>query len=73
MEEYIELEAEKARRRGQTFNWKTATYAKVSYREDIDYFKDFETDFPAIVYEDALETDHKISSEPTEDIHWRLA
>ncbi|GKC38106.1 hypothetical protein Tco_1050490, partial [Tanacetum coccineum] len=30
MEEYIELEAKKARRRGQTFNWKTATYVKVS-------------------------------------------
>ncbi|GJY11006.1 hypothetical protein Tco_0379191 [Tanacetum coccineum] len=26
MEEYIELYAEKARRRGQTFNWETATY-----------------------------------------------
>ncbi|GKA36570.1 hypothetical protein Tco_0723061 [Tanacetum coccineum] len=29
---------------------------------DIDYFKDFETDFPAIVYEDALTSDHEISS-----------
>ncbi|GKD62314.1 hypothetical protein Tco_1299823, partial [Tanacetum coccineum] len=28
MEEYIELEVEKARRRGQTFNWETATYGK---------------------------------------------
>nr|GEW71525.1 hypothetical protein [Tanacetum cinerariifolium] len=26
MEEYIELHAEKAQRRGQTFNWETATY-----------------------------------------------
>nr|GFA44961.1 hypothetical protein [Tanacetum cinerariifolium] len=37
--------------------------------KDIDYFKDFETDFPVIVYEDALETDHKISSEPTVSPH----
>ncbi|GJT66493.1 hypothetical protein Tco_1017973 [Tanacetum coccineum] len=29
MEEYIKLEAEKARRHGQEFNWKTATYGKV--------------------------------------------
>ncbi|GJU69856.1 hypothetical protein Tco_1256115 [Tanacetum coccineum] len=64
MEEYIELEAENARMRGQTFNWETTTYGKVMYREDIDYFKDFETDFPAIVYKDALASDHEISSEP---------
>nr|GEY54061.1 hypothetical protein [Tanacetum cinerariifolium] len=48
------LEAEKARRCGQEFNWKTNTYGKVRYFKDIDYFKDFETDFPAIVYKDAL-------------------
>ncbi|GKC97019.1 hypothetical protein Tco_1162461 [Tanacetum coccineum] len=29
MEEYIELEAKKSRRRGQMFNWKTATYRKL--------------------------------------------
>nr|GEV88669.1 hypothetical protein [Tanacetum cinerariifolium] len=54
MEEYIQLEAEQARRHAQEFNWETATYGKVMYFEDIDYFKDFETDFPAIVYKDAL-------------------
>ncbi|GJS98161.1 hypothetical protein Tco_0819331 [Tanacetum coccineum] len=43
MEEYIELEAEKARRRISS---------------------DFENEFPVIVYNDALATDHKISSEP---------
>ncbi|GJV48374.1 hypothetical protein Tco_1438586 [Tanacetum coccineum] len=52
MEEYIRLEEEKAQRRGQNFNWKSATYAKVKYFEDIDYFKDFETEFPAIVFND---------------------
>ncbi|GKA66054.1 hypothetical protein Tco_0765862 [Tanacetum coccineum] len=63
IEEYIELEAEKTHRRGQEFNWETATYGKVRYSEDIDYFKDFENEFLAIVYNDALASDHKISSE----------
>ncbi|GJT52021.1 hypothetical protein Tco_0978178, partial [Tanacetum coccineum] len=41
----------------------------VGYYEDIDYFKDFETDFPAIVYKDALTHEHEISSEPTVSPH----
>ncbi|GJT78871.1 hypothetical protein Tco_1045596 [Tanacetum coccineum] len=49
MEEYIQLMADKARGRDQTFNWETATYGEV-YCEDLDSFKDFETDFPTIVY-----------------------
>ncbi|GJU25419.1 hypothetical protein Tco_1164040 [Tanacetum coccineum] len=65
MEEYIQLEAEKERRRGQEFNWETATYGKVRYFEDIDYFKAFENEFPAIVYNDALTFEPKVSSEPT--------
>ncbi|GJW22099.1 hypothetical protein Tco_0032721 [Tanacetum coccineum] len=58
MEKYNKLEVEKARRYGQTYNWETATYGKVRYYEDIDYFKDFETDFSAIAYKDALAPDH---------------
>ncbi|GJT43884.1 hypothetical protein Tco_0952599 [Tanacetum coccineum] len=65
IEEYIELEAEKACRRGQTFNWKTATYSKVRYHENIDYFKDFETYFLAIIYNNALTNNHEVSSKPT--------
>ncbi|GKB31885.1 hypothetical protein Tco_0871286 [Tanacetum coccineum] len=65
MEEYIELEAEKAHRHGQTFNWETTTYGKNKYHEDINYLKDFETDFPVIIFDDPLGSDHKISSEPT--------
>nr|GEW94233.1 hypothetical protein [Tanacetum cinerariifolium] len=57
MEEYIQLEAKKAHRRGQEFNWKTATYDNVMYFVDIDYFKDFETDFLATVYKDALKSE----------------
>ncbi|GKC29456.1 hypothetical protein Tco_1036750 [Tanacetum coccineum] len=45
MEEYMELEAKKARRRGQEFNSETVKYGKVRYFEDIDYFKDFENEF----------------------------
>ncbi|GJV02364.1 hypothetical protein Tco_1335933 [Tanacetum coccineum] len=52
-------------RRGQTFNWKSATCGKVSYFDDFDYLKDFENKFPAIVYNDALTLGPEISSEPT--------
>ncbi|GJZ91269.1 hypothetical protein Tco_0663196 [Tanacetum coccineum] len=72
MEEYIQLEAKKACRRGQEFNWKTATYDKVRYFVDIDYFKDFKTDFPAIVYKHALKSKPRVSSELTFGISsWR--
>ncbi|GJS03018.1 hypothetical protein Tco_0319526 [Tanacetum coccineum] len=55
MEEYIILEEEKAQRHGRTFNWKTATYAKVKYCKDKDdCFTNFETEFPAIVFDDTL-------------------
>ncbi|GJT09322.1 hypothetical protein Tco_0856364 [Tanacetum coccineum] len=68
MEDYIELEAEKACRCGQTFNWETATYGKFMYHEDIDYFKEFETDLPVIIFNDAVMTDHKISSQPMKNL-----
>ncbi|GKE47207.1 hypothetical protein Tco_1478465, partial [Tanacetum coccineum] len=64
MEEYIQLMADKARRRDQTFNWETATYGK-EYCDDLDSFTDFETYFPAIVYNDASTSIHNVSSEPT--------
>ncbi|GJW40133.1 hypothetical protein Tco_0065978 [Tanacetum coccineum] len=54
----------KAQRRGQTFNWETATYGKIYY-DNLDFFTDFEADFPAIFYNDALTSNHNISSEPT--------
>nr|GEU98240.1 hypothetical protein [Tanacetum cinerariifolium] len=65
MEEYTQLKAEKARRCGQEFNWETAMYGKVRYFEDVDYFKNFEAEFPAIVYKDALTSKPEISPEPT--------
>ncbi|GKB20109.1 hypothetical protein Tco_0854032 [Tanacetum coccineum] len=65
MEEYIQLEEEKARRRGQNFDWKSATYGKVNYFDDIDYFRDFETEFPAIVFDDISMSKTGTPSKPT--------
>ncbi|GJZ59907.1 hypothetical protein Tco_0615723 [Tanacetum coccineum] len=67
IEEYIQLMADKAHKRGQMFDWETATYCKIY--DDIDLFKDFEADFPAIVYNDALASDPEVSSEPTVSPH----
>ncbi|GJV78087.1 hypothetical protein Tco_1509671 [Tanacetum coccineum] len=63
MEEYIRLEEEKTRRHGQKFNWQTATFRKVENHEDEDDCPiDFETEFPAIVFDNTLTA---IPSEPT--------
>ncbi|GJU10859.1 hypothetical protein Tco_1133255 [Tanacetum coccineum] len=67
MEEYIQVMADKAHKRGQMFDWETATYGKIY--DDIDPFKDFEADFPTIVYNDALASDLEVSSEPTVSPH----
>ncbi|GJT89661.1 hypothetical protein Tco_1078506 [Tanacetum coccineum] len=68
MEEYIKLLAEKAQRRGQMFNWETATYDKI-YCDNLDFFSDFESDFPATVYNDASTSSENVSSEPTVSIY----
>ncbi|GJS39308.1 hypothetical protein Tco_0564351 [Tanacetum coccineum] len=66
MEEYIKLEKEKARRHGRTFNWQTATFEKVIYPEDKDdCFTDFETKFPAIVFDNTLTSDTALMCAPT--------
>ncbi|GJT41397.1 hypothetical protein Tco_0941262 [Tanacetum coccineum] len=62
MEEYIKLQAKKAKRRGRTFNWETATYDK-SYSDDLDF------DYPAIVYNDALTSNENVSSKPPVSIY----
>ncbi|GJR05570.1 hypothetical protein Tco_0528554 [Tanacetum coccineum] len=64
MEEYIRLEEEKARRQGRTFNWQTARYGKMEYYEnEDDSFTDLETEYLAIVLDDASDT--TLSCEPT--------
>ncbi|GJX11343.1 hypothetical protein Tco_0201202 [Tanacetum coccineum] len=61
MEKYIRLEEEKARRHGRTFNWQTATFGKVkNYKDEDDCFIDFETKFPAIVFDNTT-----LPSDPT--------
>ncbi|GJS98132.1 hypothetical protein Tco_0819302 [Tanacetum coccineum] len=67
MEEYIKLQQEKAQRDGRTFNWQTATYGKVKYYEDEDdCFTNFESEFPAIVFDDM--SDASLSCEPTASV-----
>ncbi|GJY23945.1 hypothetical protein Tco_0397603 [Tanacetum coccineum] len=65
MEEYIRLEEEKARRRGQVYNWETATHGKIWYNEDVHDLRSIETEFPAIVFDDALTSEVTLSCEPT--------
>ncbi|GJV14937.1 hypothetical protein Tco_1360260 [Tanacetum coccineum] len=66
MEEDIRLQEEKDLSRGETFNWKTATYGKMEYCEDEDdCFTNFETKFPAIVFDNALTYEVALSCEPT--------
>ncbi|GKB34107.1 hypothetical protein Tco_0879049, partial [Tanacetum coccineum] len=66
MKEYMRLQEEKARCRGETFNWQTATYGKMEYCEDEDdCFTNFETKFLAIVLDNTLTSDASISCGPT--------
>ncbi|GJX50326.1 hypothetical protein Tco_0277171 [Tanacetum coccineum] len=58
IEEYVEYETEKALRNNQVYNWETAKYGKIEYIKDINYLRFFETKFPAIVYDDALSSQH---------------
>ncbi|GJY09964.1 hypothetical protein Tco_0378149, partial [Tanacetum coccineum] len=65
MEEYIRLEEEKAHRRGKVYNWETATYGKIWYDEDVHDLRSVETEFPAIVFDDAFTSEVTHSHEPT--------
>ncbi|GJU97179.1 hypothetical protein Tco_1326450 [Tanacetum coccineum] len=65
MEEYIRLEEEKARRRGKVYNWETAMYGKIWYDEDVHDLRSIKTEFPAIVFNDALTFEITLSCEPT--------
>ncbi|GKB43806.1 hypothetical protein Tco_0888748 [Tanacetum coccineum] len=68
MKQYIDLLAEKARRRGGAFDLRTATYITMDC-EDPDSFTDYEADFPAIVYDDASTSSRNVSSKPTVSIY----
>ncbi|GJT03336.1 hypothetical protein Tco_0824505 [Tanacetum coccineum] len=65
MEEYIRLEEEKARSSGKVYNWETATYGNIWYDEDVHALRSVETEFSAIVFNDALTSEVALSCEPT--------
>ncbi|GJU88370.1 hypothetical protein Tco_1300793 [Tanacetum coccineum] len=79
MDEYIELEEEKARRRGQVFNWKTATYGKIRVDDDLYNLKFVEAEFPAIVIDDAftpqdaLPCKSQVSTHVNDEIDFRIS
>nr|GEW02790.1 hypothetical protein [Tanacetum cinerariifolium] len=64
MEEYIRLEEEKARRRDKVYNWETAMYSKILYDEDVHDLRSVETEFPVIVFDNALTSKVTPSYEP---------
>ncbi|GKB04859.1 hypothetical protein Tco_0833054 [Tanacetum coccineum] len=66
IEEYIRLEEEKAQRHGLMFNWQTTTLGKgKNYEDEDDCFTDFETEFPAIVFDNPITSDTALPYEPT--------
>ncbi|GKE45273.1 hypothetical protein Tco_1472557 [Tanacetum coccineum] len=65
MEEYIMLEEEKARRHGKVYNWETTTYGKIWCDKDVHDLRSVETEFPAIVFDDAFTSEVTHSCEPT--------
>ncbi|GJV28120.1 hypothetical protein Tco_1384568 [Tanacetum coccineum] len=73
MKEYVQYETENALRNGKVYNWKTSTYGKIRYVDDINDLRFF--DFPAIVYDDALSlvsgfsSEHTISSQHVNEVN----
>ncbi|GJY88920.1 hypothetical protein Tco_0503548 [Tanacetum coccineum] len=61
MEEYIRLQVEKTIERSIG---KLPHTPEVIYSNDLDFFKDFENEFPAIVYNDALTSKSDFLTEP---------
>ncbi|GKA00371.1 hypothetical protein Tco_0672921 [Tanacetum coccineum] len=67
MEEYVQFETEKSLRNGQVYNWETGKSGKIIWcldTVDTDILRFFETKFPAIVYDDALNFESDFSSKP---------
>ncbi|GKB36917.1 hypothetical protein Tco_0881859 [Tanacetum coccineum] len=65
MKEYIRLKEEKARKRGEVFNWETYKYGKIWYDEDVLDLRSAENEFPAIVFNDSLTSNETLFCEPT--------
>ncbi|GJR66692.1 hypothetical protein Tco_0012757 [Tanacetum coccineum] len=64
MENTSGLQEEKACRRGKVYNWETATYDKIWCDEDVPDIRSIETEFLAIVYNDAFTSEVTLSCEP---------
>ncbi|GJS01551.1 hypothetical protein Tco_0318059 [Tanacetum coccineum] len=79
MEKNIKLEEEKARRRGQVFNWQTATYGKIRFDDDLHDLRSVEAEFPAIVINDAfapqdtLLCKSQVSTPVNDEIYFRIS
>nr|GEX13004.1 hypothetical protein [Tanacetum cinerariifolium] len=77
MEKYISLEEEKAQKRGEVFNWKTAKYGKIWFDEDIHDHRSIETKFPAITFNDEVSSKKTLSCKPmvsslNDEIYFRV-
>ncbi|GJV69139.1 hypothetical protein Tco_1484648 [Tanacetum coccineum] len=76
MEEFIRIKEEKARKRGKVFNWEIAKYGKIWYDEDVHNLNisvEFETEFPAIVFNDTLMSEPMVSSLNNDEIDFRIS
>ncbi|GKF31498.1 hypothetical protein Tco_0101296, partial [Tanacetum coccineum] len=78
IKEYIRLEEEKTRRHGKVYNWETATYGKIWDNEDVHDLGSFETEFPAIVFNDTLTSEAllckpMVSSLNNDEIEFRIS
>ncbi|GJU88729.1 hypothetical protein Tco_1301152 [Tanacetum coccineum] len=79
MKEYIMLEEEKARRRGQVFNWQTATYGKIRVDDKLHDLSSVKDEFPAIVIndafapQDALQCKSQVSTPFNDEIDFRIS
>ncbi|GKB76793.1 hypothetical protein Tco_0943688 [Tanacetum coccineum] len=58
------LEEEKAHRHSKVYNWETATYGMIWCNEDVHDLRSVETEFPDIVFNDALTSKVALSCEP---------
>ncbi|GKB48573.1 hypothetical protein Tco_0899326 [Tanacetum coccineum] len=54
-----------SRRRGKVYNWETATFGKIWYDKDVHDLRSVETEFPAIVDNEAFISEVTLSCEPT--------
>ncbi|GJX48215.1 hypothetical protein Tco_0273405 [Tanacetum coccineum] len=79
MEEYINLEEEKARRCGQVFSWETATYGKIRVDDDLHDLRSVEAEFLVIVIDDtfapqdALLCKSQVSTFVNDEIDFRIS